>query len=138
MDERFGHQIALVIEEAAAAVKFDSAIAVVDLEVEELGAVLARSGFGQVEELSADALAAMRGFDEELVDPGAFAAIFEAEVETDGKIRDGGLFVTRKIDEAVGGSLEKVGKIFSNDEFVEGFGPRIFELHVAHQEPDGF
>ena len=78
----------MVVEEAAATVEFDGGVAVVDLEVEEFGLVFARGGIGQVEKLGADSLSAVGGFDEEFVDPGAFAAVFEAVVEADHEVAD--------------------------------------------------
>ena len=38
--QRLGHQVAVVIEKAAAAIEFDGGVAVVDLEVKEFGMVL--------------------------------------------------------------------------------------------------
>jgi hypothetical protein len=41
-----GHQVTLVIDVSAAAVKFDRRVIVADLEVKELGVVLAGEGLG--------------------------------------------------------------------------------------------
>ena len=98
--KRFGHEIALVVDEAATAVQFQCAVAVVYFEMKELGAVFARSGFSEIEELSANSLPSMRGVDEYLINPCAFTAILEAKVETDHQIADRCLVIADQINEA--------------------------------------
>ena len=55
----FGHQVAFVFDEAAAAVEFDGGVAVTDLQVKELGLVFAGHGFGKLKKLRADSLSPM-------------------------------------------------------------------------------
>ena len=121
-----------MIEEAAAAVEFVGGIAVIDFEVQKLGAVFARGAFGQFQELRANSLPSMRGCDEEFVDPGAFAAVFEAEVEADDQVGDGILVFADEIGEAEVGIVEKLVKIFADGGFIENFGPGIVALHLPH------
>ena len=72
-----------MFEEAAAAVEFDRWVAVVDFEVKEFGVVSAGGGLGKIKKLRADSLSAVGGFDEEFVNPGSLAEVFEAVVEAD-------------------------------------------------------
>jgi len=130
--EVFGHEVAVMVEEAAAAVEFDGGVAVGDLEVKEFGLVFAGSGFGEIEKLGANSLSAVGGFDEEFVNPRAFAAIFEAVVETNHEISDRRIFFPNKIDDAVGRILQKLGEGSADRGLVEGLGPRIGLLHEAH------
>ena len=125
-----------MVDEAAAAVEFVGRIAVVDFEVQELRAVLARGFFGKVEKLRANSLPSMGGFDEEFVDPRTFAAVFEAEVEADDEVGDGILVFADDVGETEVGIVEKFVKIFANGGFVKRFGPGIVVLHVAHQLED--
>jgi len=90
----------LVVDEAATAVELDGQITVVNFQVQELRMMFAGRVFGKIEELSANSLPSMRGFDEEFVDPSAFAAIFQTEIEADDEIGDWGLLVVYKINEA--------------------------------------
>ncbi len=83
----------MVVLEVAAAVEFDGRIAVGDFEVEVVSGVLAGRGFGEVEEVGANSLSAMSGQDEELIDPGAFATIFETEIEADDEVGDGLVYI---------------------------------------------
>jgi hypothetical protein len=132
-DKPLSHQAAVVVEETAAAVELDSGIAVSYLEMEGLPAKLERGRFGEVQKLSGDTLPAMGGLDEEFIDPGAFAAIFEAEIEADDEVGHRDLFVASQIDDAILRIAEKFREIISNDGFAEWNGPRIVALHVAHQ-----
>jgi hypothetical protein len=54
--QRLGHEVALVIDEAAPAMKFNGGIAVIDLQMEIVSVVLTGSAFGEVEKLRADSL----------------------------------------------------------------------------------
>jgi hypothetical protein len=124
----------VVIDKATAAVEFDSAVTVVNLEVEGLCAKIAGSSFGQVEELGANSLPAVRGFDEEFIDPGTFAAVFEAEIEANDEVGNWSLLVARQVDNTVMGILEELREIFLDDEVVEGLLPGIIVLHMAHEQ----
>jgi len=126
-----------VLRKTAAAVEFDGGVAVVDLEVQEFCVVLARRSLGKIEKLRANSLSAARGFDEEFVKPGAFAAIFETVFEADNQITDGGGAFPRDIGDAVDGIFEKFGEIGAEGGFVEGFGPGIIELQMAHHFEQG-
>ncbi len=128
----FGHEVAVVVEEAAATVEFDGGVAVVDLEVEEFGVVFARGGIGEIEKLGADSLSAVGGFDEEFVDPSAFAAVFEAVVEADHEVADWRGFLADDVDDAINRVLQKLGEIGAERGFVERLRPGIVRLHVAH------
>lgn len=133
-----GHEVAVVVGEAAAAVEVDGGIAVVDFEVKDLGAMISGGLFGKLEELRANSLLAVPGFDEKLVNPGASAAVFEAVVEADDQVGDGsGIFPHDKGD-AVDGILQEFGQIGADGRFVEGLFPGIVELHVAHQDEEDF
>ena len=123
--------------EAAAAVEVDGGIAAGDFEVEVVGSVLAGAGFGQVEELGANSLRAVRGQDKELIDPGAFAAVFETEIEADDEVGDGGVCVERQVDDAVEGIGQEFEEIVADGSFVEGFGPGIVDLHLLHEKENG-
>jgi hypothetical protein len=127
-----------VVGEAAAAVEVDGGVTVVDFEVEDFGVVFAGGAFGEIEELGADSLSTVGGFDEEFVDPGAFAAIFEAVIEADDEVGDGRVILARDVCDAVNGILEEFGEVGADGGFVEGFFPGVVELHVAHQEEEGF
>jgi hypothetical protein len=127
----------VVVLEAAAAVEVDGGIAVGDFEVEVVSGVLAGGGFGQVEELSANSLSAMSGQDEEFIDPGTFAAIFETEIEADNEVGDGSVCVERQVDDAVDGIGQEFVEIVADGCSVEGFGPGIFDLHLAHEKENG-
>ena len=122
-----------MIYEGATAVEFDGAIAVAHLQMQSLRALFTGNGFRKVEEPRANSLPPVGGIDEQFVDPGTLATIFQAEIEADDQVGDGSLLVVSQIDEAVAGIAKKFGKILSNPEFVEGLGPRIIVLHVAHQ-----
>jgi len=128
----------VVVGEAAAAVEFDGGVAVVDFEVEDFGAMFAGGGFGEIEELGANALPAVGGFHEEFVNPGAFAAVFEAVVEAEDQVGDGGDLFAHYIDDAIDGILQEFGEVGADCGFVERFFPRIVKLHVAHQREQGF
>ena len=123
--------------EAPAAVEIDGGIAVGDFEVEVVGSVLARGGFGEVEEFGANSLSAMSAQDEELVDPGALAAIFETEVEADDEVGNRGVCVERQVDDAVDGIGEELEEIVADGRFVEGFGPGVVDLHLLHKKENG-
>jgi len=127
-----------MLGKAAAAVKLDGGVAMVDFEVEDLGAVLAEGAVSEVEELRANSLPAMGALDKELVDPGAFAAIFEAVIEADHEIADGARILADDVDDAIGGILQEFGEVGANGGLVEGFFPGIVELHVAHHHEEGF
>jgi hypothetical protein len=131
--EGFGHEVALVIEEAAAAVEFDGGISVGDFEMKIVRVMLAGNAFGEIEKLGANSLPAMGLFDEKLVNPGALALIFEAIVETDDEIGDGSVIYAREIGDAEKGIVEELGKIFLDDGVVEGLGPGIVGLHELHE-----
>ena len=127
-----------MVGEAAAAVEIDGGVAMVDFEVEDLGVVLARGLLGEVEELGANSLPTMRPFDEEFVNPGAFATVFEAVVETDHKVGDWRGIFADEVDDTVDGILQKFDKVAANRGFVEGLLPRIVKLHVVHHREEGF
>ena len=130
--EDFGHEVTLVVVEATATVEFDGWVAMGDLEVEELGVVLAGGGFSEIEELRTDSLSAVGGFDEQFVDPCAFAAVFEAVVETDHEVADWRGFFADDVDDAVERVQQEFGKICAERGFVEWLRPGIIVLHVAH------
>ena len=138
MVEGLGHQVPVVVEEAPAAVELDGGIAVGDLEVKELGVVLARCGLGEIEKLRSNSLSAMRSLDEEFVNPCAFAAIFEAVVETDHQVADRRVFFADEIGDAVNRVFEKLGEIGADRAFVKVFRPGIIGLHVAHHRKQQF
>jgi len=127
-----------VIREAAAAVEFNGGVAVGDFEVEKFGAVFARGGLGEVKKLGANSLSAMGGFDEEFVNPRAFAAIFEAVVEANHQIADQRVSFPNKIDDAVDRILQKLGEIGANRGFLKRLRPGIVLLHVEHHREQGF
>jgi hypothetical protein len=124
----------MMVEETAAPVKFDSAIAVCNFEMERLGAMFEGGAFGQVQELGAQALTAVGRFDEKLIHPGAFAAILEAEIEADGQVGDGELCVASQVEEAIGVGGKELREILAHGDFIERLGPGIIGLHVAHEE----
>ena len=124
--------------EAAATVKFDRRVAVVYFEVEDFGAVLAGGLFGEVEELGADSLPAVRGLDEEFVYPGADATVFEAVVEADDEVADGGGIFADDVGHAVDRVLHEFDEIGADRGLMERFFPRIVTLHVAHHLENGF
>src|SRR6201993_4348417 len=99
-----------------------------------LAVALARGGFCQVEELGANSLPSMGGLDKKLIDPGTLAAVFQAVVETDDQIADGGSLHAGDIDDAKDGILQKLRKIRFHNVWVEGLGPGIVVLHMAHQD----
>jgi hypothetical protein len=127
----------MMIDESATAVQLDGTITVVHFQMKSLCAVLARGGFRKVEQLRANSLPPMRRFDEQFIDPGALAAIFQAEVETNDQIGDGSAILADQINDAMARVEQKFGKILSYAGFVERLGPWIVVLHVAHQEKDG-
>jgi len=135
--EGLGHQVAGVIREAAAAVEFDGGVAVSDFEVKEFGVVFARGGLGEVKKLGANALSAMRSFDEEFINPCAFAAVFEAVVEADHQVADRVEFFADDVDDAVTGILQKFVEIHADRGFVKGLRPWIVLLHMAHHQKQG-
>jgi hypothetical protein len=57
--------------------------------------------------LRGNALPSVGGFDEELIDPGAFAAIFQAEVEAEDQVGDGSVGIAREVNKTVGGVLHQ-------------------------------
>lgn len=122
-----------MVDEAAAAVEFDGGVAVGDFEMKSLRAAFERGGFGEVEKLRGDAFTAVSGQDEEFVDPCALAAIFQAEIKTDGEVGDGDLPVPGKKNQAVDRIMQKLLEVMANDELVEGFIPRVVQLHLEHE-----
>ena len=127
----------MVVLEVATVVEVDGGIGVGDFEMEVVSGVLARGGFGQVEELGANSLSAMSGQDEELIDPGAFAAIFETEIETDDEVGDGGVCIECQVNDAVDRIGQEFVEIVADGSFVEGFGPGIVDLHLLHEKENG-
>jgi hypothetical protein len=127
-----------VVGEAAAAVELNGGIAVVDFEMEDFGVVVAGGLLRQVKELGANSLSTVGGLDEEFVDPGTFAAVFEAVIETDDEVGDGSGILPGHVGDAVDRILQEFGEIGADGGLVEGFFPRVVELHVAHQEKEGF
>lgn len=125
--------MALVFGKTPAAVEFDGRITVVDLEVQELRAVLARSPFGKIKKPRANSLPAMGRQDEELIDPRAFPAVLQAKIEANDEVPDGGLTVAGKIEDAVNRMLQELGEVFSCDRLAERQRPGIVGLHVAHE-----
>ena len=128
----------MMIDEGATTVEFDGAIAVVHFQMESPRAVFTGDGFGEVEEAGANSLPSMGGFDEQLVDPGTFAAILQAEIEADDQVGDGSALLADQINEAIAWIVEEFGEIVSDAEFIKGLGPWIIVLHVAHQKKQGF
>ena len=124
----------MVIVEAAAAVEFYRGVAVGDLEVKELGVVFTGGGLGKIEKLRADSLSAMGRFDEKFVNPCAFAAIFEAVIETDHQIADWLAFFANEMGNAVERIPQKFGQSPADRWLVKGLRPGIVLLHTAHQE----
>jgi len=133
-----GYQVALVVEEATAAIEFDGRVAMSDLEVKEFSVVLAAGGFGEIKKLRADSLSAVRNLDEEFVNPGAFAAVFEAVVETDHQIADWVKIFANYIDNTVDRIEEKFSEIRADHRLVESLGPGIVFLHATHHDENGF
>jgi len=130
--------VAVVVEEAAAAVEFDGRVAVGDFEVKEFGVVLAGGCLGQVKQLCANSLSAKRSFDEEFVNPCALASIFQAAVETDHQAADWRRFFTDNVDNAVDRVLKKLGEIRAEGRLIERLCPWIIRLHVAHHSEKSF
>ena len=126
----------MVVGEAAAAVELDGGVAMVDFEVKDLGVVLVGGLLSEVEEQGANTLPTMGARDEELVNPGAFATVFEAVIEADCEIGDRGFDFPHQIDDAVDGILQKFGEVGAHRGFVEGLFPGIVELHVAHHREE--
>jgi hypothetical protein len=124
----------VVVDKAATAIEFNGGIAVVHLKVEGLRALFEGGRFGEVQELGAYSLAARGWFEEKLIDPSAFAAIFGAEVEADDEIGDCVFFLAREKDDAAVGIAQGFQQIFSHAGFVKGNGPRIVALHAAHDQ----
>lgn len=109
--EGLGQEETLLLREAATTVEVDGGIAVADLEVQEFYVVFERGAFGEIQKLRTNSLPTVGGLDEEFINPGAFAPIFEAVFKTDDEIADwGGVFPRYKSD-AVDGILEEFGKI---------------------------
>ena len=136
--EGFGQEEALVLEETTAAVEFDGWVAVVDLEVQEFCVVLARGTLGEIEKLRANSLPAVRGFNKEFVNPGAFAAVFQAVFEADHQITDRGDTFASDVGYTINWILHEFGKIRAERGFVEGFRPGVVELKMAHHLEQGF
>lgn len=130
--EPFGHQIAVMINEATAAIEFDRGVAVGDFEMKGVRAVFDRGGFREVEKLPGYSPPAMGWLDEEFIDPRAFAVILQTEIEADDEIGDRRVFIAGEEDESIGRILQQLQKIFSHDGFVRRLVPRVVELHVAH------
>jgi hypothetical protein len=99
---------------------------------------LTRSGFSERKQLAADSLPAMLSFDEEFVNPGAFAAVFEAVIETEDQVADERCCIADEVGDATNGILEKLDQIRAECGLVEGIRPGIVELHAAHQVENGF
>lgn len=127
-----------MILEAAAAVEFDGRITVGDFEMEETCATFRAGGFGEVEKVRGNSLPAMGGFDEEFIDPGAFAAILQTEIKTDDEVGDRRVAIARDVGKAVNRILQKFRETFSDDGFVERLVPRIVGLHVWHENENRF
>ncbi len=137
MIEPLGHQVALMILETTAAVKFNGAVSMIDLQMERLRAMFTGGSFRKIKKLGANSLPAMSRFDEELVDPSTFAAVLQAEVEADDQVGNGSARIDRQKNQTKLGLVEKFDQILADDQFVKGLGPRIVLLHMAHQEEQG-
>jgi len=136
--EGLGHQVAVVVEKAPAAVELDGRIAVGYLEVKEFGVVLARCGLGEIEKLRSNSFSAMGSLDEEFVNPCAFAAIFEAVVKTDHQVADRRILFADEIGDAVNRIFKKLGETGPDRAFVKLFRPGVIRLHVAHHQKQQF
>ena len=119
------------------AIEFDRRIPAIHLEMEDMRPGLARRPFGEPQGLRTDPLAAVGPVDEELVDPGAAAAVFQAVVEAQ---KD----VPKRLGRGLAGIAEEPGlahqwrrderfEILQHTGIVEGYRPRIVVLHGAHQ-----
>jgi len=122
-----------MVHETAAAIEFDCAVPVVHFQVQKLGALLTRNSFRKIEKLGANSLASMGRLDEKFVDPRAFAAIFQAEIEADDQIADRDLLIPGQIDRAIVSVAQKHAEILAQNDFVEDLRPRIILLHLVHQ-----
>ena len=123
----------MVVDVAAAAVELDSRIAMADLEVKELGVMLASAGLGQVEELGADSSPSVGGFDKQFINPSALAAVFQAVVETDHKVGDWPFGIPDQAGYTVGRALKQLRQVGADRVLAEGLRPRIGLLHFFHQ-----
>jgi hypothetical protein len=101
-----------MIHKAATPVELDSAVSVVHLEMKGLGAELKGGTFGQVKELGANSLPTVGGREEELVNPGVFAAVLQTKVEADGQLGDGCLLIARQIQNAIKGFCRSSSRFF--------------------------
>jgi len=125
-----------VVDEAAAAVELDGGIAVADFKVQEPSVMRTGDCFGQVEELGSNSLPPVRGFNEEFVDPGTFAAILEAIVKADDEVPDGMAGIPNQMNEASGGVLKKLHQVGPDGIFVERLRPGVGILHLSHQNKE--
>ncbi len=135
--EPLGHQVAVMIQEAATAVEFDGTVSMVHLEMERLRAMFTGGSFRKVKKLGTNSLPAVGGFDKEFVDPGALAAVLQTEVKADDQVCDGSVLIASQKNKAIPGLVQKFDQILADREIVEGLGPRIATLHMAHQEDHG-
>jgi hypothetical protein len=71
-------------------------------------------------------------FDEQFVDPGTLAPILQAEIEADDQVSYGIVLLADQINEAITRIVQKLGEIVLNAKFVEGLGPWVVFLHLAH------
>jgi hypothetical protein len=130
-----------MVDKASAAVKLYGAVPVIDLKVQDLRPVFAGCGFSQFQKFGPNSLPSILRFNEELVDPGTFAAILQAEVEAENQVPDGDLrfankgFANKK-DQPVGWIRQDFLQILANGGLVKRFFPRVFDLHAAHERQD--
>ena len=100
--------------------------------MKRLRAVFTRDGFCEVEKTRAYSLPPVGWFDKQFVDPGTLAPILQTEIKADDQVGNGIVLLADQTNEAITRIVQKFGEIVSNAEFVEGLGPWIVSLHVAH------
>ena len=128
----------MVLGKATAAVEVDGRVAAVHFEVQCLGTGFARPVFGELEGRGADTLSAKTLFDEELVDPGAFAAVLEAVVEAEDDVADGTRGIADQPGEAEGRVVEHLPDAAKRAFLIERNGPGIVHLHGPHEVKQRF
>ena len=93
----------MVIDEPSPAVEFDGWIAMSDLEVKKMSLLLCGDALGHIEKFGGYSLPAVAGMNEQLIDPSAFAAVFETVVETNDKVADRLFGNSGEISQAIAG-----------------------------------
>lgn len=102
-----------MVHEPATAIEFDCAVAVAHFQVQELGTVLTSGNFRKTEKVGANSLPSMGRLDEEFVDPGSFATVFEAEIKANDQIANRDLLIASEIDQAIVRVAQKHGEILA-------------------------